>query len=169
MASCQYCLLADSRSECKVAMWSLAILNIVRGLMGAAGSLAAGSTLEASCLGLAALAAALGAAGVGGGGGGVGGSSMMRVLGFLGALSLAPAGRPRFFGSGLASSLGAFSAIVASFSGTSSLSSICSATCLYKGKSARHSTELSQSSTSWEGWSGDCSSCRAPESPIVAC
>ena len=135
MASCQYCLLADSLSECKVAMWSLAILNIVRGLMGA-GSLAAGSTLEASCLGLAALAA-LGAAGVGGGGGGVGGSSMMRVLGFLGALSLAPAGRPRFFGSGVASSLGAFSAIVASFSGTSSLSSICSAICLYKGKSAR--------------------------------
>ena len=77
MASCQYCRRAFSRSECKVAMWSLATLNMVLGLMGV-GSL--GSALASSL----ALALALGT-GVGGGGGGVGGSSMMRVLGFLGA------------------------------------------------------------------------------------
>ena len=135
MASCQYARLADSRSECKVAMWSLATLNIVRGLMGA-GSLAGSATL--SSLAFATLAA-FGAAGVGGGGGGVGGCSMMRVLslGFLGALSFAPAGRPRLLGSGIASSLGACSAIVGSFSETCSLCSELSAICLYKGKSVR--------------------------------
>ena len=111
-------------------MWSEATRNIVLGLMGA-GSLAA-STLGSS-LALATLAA-LGGAGVGGG---VGGSSMMRVLGFLGALSLAPAGLPRFLGSGIASSAGACSAIVGSFSETCSLCSLCSAICLYKGKSVR--------------------------------
>jgi hypothetical protein len=106
IASCQYARLADSRSECKVAMWSEATRNIVRGDMGA-GSLAA-STLGSS-LAFATLAA-LGGAGVGGG---VGGSSMMRVLslGFLGAFSLAPAGLPRLLGSGIASSAGACSAI----------------------------------------------------------
>ena len=130
IASCQYARLADSRSECKVAMWSLATLNIVRGLIGA-GSLA-GSALTSS-LGFATLAA-LGGAGVGGG---VGGSSMIRVLGFLGALSLAPAGLPRFLGSGIASSAGACSAIVGSFSETCSLCSELSAICLYKGKSVR--------------------------------
>ena len=127
IASCQYARLADSRSECKVAMWSLATLNIVRGLMGA-GSLAA-STLGSS-LAFATLAA-LGGAGVGGG---VGGSSMMRVLGFLGALSLAPAGLPRFLGSGIASSAGACSAIVGSFSETCSLCSELSAICSIQRK-----------------------------------
>ena len=113
-------------------MWSLATLNIVRGLMGA-GSLA-GSALTSS-LAFATLAA-LGGAGVGGAGvgGGVGGSSMMRVLGFLGALSLAPAGLPRFLGSGIASSAGACSAIVGSFSETSSLCSLCSAICSIQRK-----------------------------------
>ena len=113
-------------------MWSLATLNIVRGLMGA-GSLAGSATL--SSLTFATLAA-LGAAGVGGGGGGVGGSSMMRVLslGFLGALSFAPAGRPRLLGSGVASSLGACSAIVGSFSETCSLCSLCSAICSIQRK-----------------------------------
>ena len=113
-------------------MWSLATLNIVRGLMGV-GSLA-GSALTCS-LAFAALAA-LGTAGVGGGGGGVGGSSMIRVLslGFLGALSLAPAGLPRFLGSGVASSLGACSAIVGSFSETCSLCSELSAICSIQRK-----------------------------------
>ena len=111
-------------------MWSEATRNIVLGLMGA-GSLAA-STLGSS-LAFATLAA-LGGAGVGGG---VGGSSMMRVLGFLGALSLAPAGLPRLLGSGIASSAGACSAIVGSFSETCSLCSELSAICLYKGKSVR--------------------------------
>ena len=113
-------------------MWSDATRNIVRGLMGA-GSLA-GSTLGSCSLAFATLAA-LGAVGVGGWGGGVGGSSMIRVrsLGFLGALSFAPAGLPRLLGSGVASSLG----IVGSFSKTCSLCSLCSAICLYKGKSVR--------------------------------
>ena len=116
-------------------MWSLATLNIVRGLMGVASL--AGSALTSS-LGFATLAA-LGTAGVGGGGGGVGCSSMIRVrsLGFLGALSFAPAGLPRLLGSGVASSLGACSAIVGSFSKTCSLGS---AICLYKGKSVRRFT-----------------------------
>ena len=108
-------------------MWSEATRNIVRGLMGA-GSLAA-STLGSS-LGFATLAA-LGGAGVGGG---VGGSSMMRVLGFLGALSLAPAGLPRFLGSEIASSAGACSAIVGSFSETCSLCSELSATSIQRKK-----------------------------------
>ena len=125
MASCQYCLRAASLSECKeAAMWSLAALNMVLGLMGSLGS-------ALTSLGFAALA--LGA-GAGGGGGGVGGSSMMRVLGFLGALSLAPAGLPRFLGSGVASSAGACSAIVGSFSETTSLCSGLSAICTLQRK-----------------------------------
>ena len=128
MASCQYCLLADSRSVCKVAMWSEATRNIVLGLMGAGEASTLGSSLAFATL--ATLATA------GGGGGGVGGSSMIRVLslGFLGALSLAPAGRPRRLGSGVASSLGACSAIVGSFSGICSLCSLCSAICSIQRK-----------------------------------
>ena len=134
MASCQYCLRAVARSVCKKAMWSPATRNIVRGLMGSLDCTGGSATL--SSLGFAALATL----GAGGGGGGVGGSSMMRVLslGFLGALSLAPAGLPRLLGSAIASSLGACSAIVASFSKTCSLCSLCSAICSIQRK--KHSS-----------------------------
>ena len=61
---------------------------------------------------------------------------MMRVLslGFLGALSFAPAGLPRLLGSAIASSLGACSVIVAALSETTSLCSELSAICSLQRK-----------------------------------
>ena len=83
----------------------------ISSLSGAAG---AGGVSATGCLTLA----FFGGSGGSGSGGGVGGSSTILTRGFLGALSLEPAGRPRFLGAGgsIVSSFSAFSGNSSAFS-----------------------------------------------------